>query len=146
MRSFEFRLRQALAWRRTQLTIEENKLQQLTAGLEEIRLAAVRVELAKGRAEQAVREAGIVDAGDFWALSAYRGRLLAELEALARRQRELQQQIAAQRQRLVEAERQCRLLEKLEARRRAEWQAEMDREVESLAAESFLARWNRGGG
>jgi hypothetical protein len=35
------------------------------------------------------------------------------------------------------------LLEKLEQRRRAEWQREADRELESLAAESFLARWNR---
>ena len=146
MRAFQFRLRQVLAWRRTQLSIEENKLQQLAAGLEEMALAAVRIEFAKGRAEQAVREAGIVDAADFWALSAYRRRLLGELEKLAERRRARQQEIAAQQQRVVEAQRQCRLLEKLEERRRAEWQAEMNRQVESLAAESFLARWTRTGG
>jgi hypothetical protein len=43
----------------------------------------------------------------------------------------------------MEAQRQCRLLEKLEQRRRAEWSRAADREMENLAAESFLALWNR---
>ena len=58
MQAFEFSLRRALDWRKTQLELEENKLRQLAAALEELALAAVRLDLAKGRAEQTVREDG----------------------------------------------------------------------------------------
>jgi hypothetical protein len=143
MRAFEFPLRQALAWRRTQLETEENKLRQLAAKVEELALAAVRLDLVKGRAEQTVREATAVDAAELWAWAAYRQRLLAESKALAGRKRECEQQVTAQRERTREAQRQCRLLEKLEERRRAAWRVEADREMENLAAESFLSLWNR---
>jgi hypothetical protein len=143
MRAFEFPLRQALQWRRTQLELEENKLRQLAGGLEEMALAAIRLDLARGRAEVAVRQAAVVEAGDLWALASYRQRLIAEAQALALRRTACERQLAAQRQKVLEAQRQCRLLEKLEQRRRAEWRREADREMESLAAESFLARWNR---
>ena len=143
MRTFEFPLRQALAWRRTQLETEENKLRQLAAKVEELTLAAVKVDQVKGRAEQTVRGAVAVEAADLWAWAAYRQRLHAELKALAGRKRECEQQVAAQRERTREAQRQCRLLEKLEERRRAAWRIEADREVENLAAESFLALWSR---
>jgi hypothetical protein len=143
MRAFEFPLRQALQWRKTQLELEESKLRQLAATLEEMALAAVRLDLVKGRAEGVVRQAPVVDASDLWALAAYRQRLIAELQALAQRRTACEQQVAAQRQKVLEAQRQCRLLEKLEQRRHAEWQRAADSELESLAAESYLARWNR---
>jgi len=143
MRTFQFPLRQALKWRRTQLEVEEQKLQQLAASLAQMELAAARLDLAKGRAEVEVRQSAVVEAGDLWALAAYRQRLLAELQALALRRAECRQQTAAQREKMREAQRQCRLLEKLEQARRAEWQREADKETETLAAESFLARWNR---
>jgi len=143
MRAFEFPLRQALAWRRTQLETEQNKLRQLAAQVEELAQAALRLEQSKGRAEATVREATAVEAADLWAWGAYRKRLLAESRALAGRQRECEQRVVAQRERTQEADRQCRLLEKLEERRRAAWRIEADRELESLAGESFLALWNR---
>ena len=143
MRAFEFPLRRVLEWRRTQFELEENKLRQLAATLEELRLAAVRLDLVKGRAEVAVRQSAVVEACDLWALAAYRQRLIAELKALALRRTACQREVDAQRQRVMEAQRQCRLLEKLEQRRRAEWSRAADREMENLAAESFLALWNR---
>jgi hypothetical protein len=143
VRAFVFPLRRALEWRRTQLELEENKLQRLTAALEELELAQVRLDLIKTRTEQAVREAGTVEARDLWALAAYRQRLMTELRALAQRKRDGEQQVTAQRGQVLEVQRQCRLLEKLEERRRAEWHADADREMEALAAESFLALWNR---
>ena len=143
MRAFEFPLRRVLEWRRTQLELAENKLRRMAADLEELALAAVKLNLVKGRAEQAVRDSPAVDAGDLWALAAYRARLIAEQQALARRRRECEQQVVLQRQRVLEAQRQCRLLEKLAQSRRAEWRIAMDREMEGLAAESFLALWNR---
>jgi hypothetical protein len=143
MKAFAFPLRQALKWRKTQLELEENKLRQLAASLEEIALAAVRLNLVKDRAEAAVHQSAVVEAGDLWALAAYRQRLIAEMQALAQRRTDCEKQVAAQRLKVLDAQRQCRLLEKLEHRRLAEWQREADREMENLAAESFLARWNR---
>jgi hypothetical protein len=143
MRAFKFPLRQALKWRMTQLELEENKLRQLAGSLEEVALAEVKLDLVKGRAEGTVRQAAAVEAVDLWALAAYRERLIAELRALALRRIECERLLAVQRQKVLEAQRQCRLLEKLEQRRHAEWQREADRELESLAAESFLSLWNR---
>jgi flagellar export protein FliJ len=143
MRAFEFPLRRVLEWRKTQFELEENKLRHIAASLEELRLAAVKLDLVKSRAEVAVRQSAVVEAADLWALAAYRQRLLAELKALALRRTVCQQELDAQRQRVVEAQRQCRLLEKLEQRRQAEWSKAADREMENLAAESFLALWNR---
>ena len=143
MRAFEFPLRRALDWRRTQLDLDRVKLNQLSARSEEMRLAAVRLDLVKGRTEAAIRQAAVVEAADLWALSAYRQRLIAELRALEQRQAACERELAAQREKLLETQRQCRLLERLEQRRQAEWRSEADRELETLAAESFLARWNR---
>jgi hypothetical protein len=143
MRAFEFPLRRALEWRRTQLELEQSKMRQLAGQLEEMALAAVKLDMVKARAEGAVRQSAVVEAGDLWALAAYRQRMMAELQALALRRAACEKELAAQRQKALAAQRQCRLLEKLEERRHAEWRKMADREVESLAAESFLARWKR---
>jgi flagellar export protein FliJ len=143
MRAFAFPLCRVLAWRRTELDLEESRLRQVAAGIRELDLTRTRLDLARDRAEQSVRQAPAADAADLWALAAYRDRLLAELRELAGRKKTAEQELAAQRQKVMEAQRQCRLLEKLEQRRWAEWRAQDDRETESLATESFLAVWNR---
>src|SRR5580693_6348164 len=114
MLAFEFPLRQALKWRKTQLELEENQLRQLAGRLEEVALAQVKLDLVKARAEGTVRQAAMVEAGDLWALAAYRDRLIAELRGLALRRAECESKLAAQRQKVLEAQRQCCLLEKLE--------------------------------
>jgi flagellar biosynthesis chaperone FliJ len=143
MRAFQFPLRRALEWRRTQLEIEENQLRRLAANREELAVAAVKLELVKTRAEQSVREAGALEAADLWALAAYRQRLISELCGLEGKKREVDARMDAQRLRVVEAQRRCRLLEKLEDRRRMEWRIAAERDTESVAAESFLAVWSR---
>ena len=81
MKGFTFPLRQTLEWRKAQLELEENKLRQLVASLEEMALAAVRLEMVMSRAEGAVRQSAVVEAGDLWALAAYRQRLLPVLSS-----------------------------------------------------------------
>jgi len=143
MRGFHFPLGRVLAWRRTELELEQSKLRRILAGIEECDLSARRLELARARAEQAVRQAPATEACDLWALASYRARLTADLQALAARKRAAEQQMAAQREKVLAADRRCRLLEKLEQRRRREWSLAENREVESLAADSFLAGWSR---
>ncbi len=146
MRAYQFRLQRALEWRRTQLDMEENRLRQAAAVLEAMALEAVKIELVKSRAEVSVRQSPAVDAGDLWALGAYRQRLLAELQALAQRRQDAEKKLADQRRKVLEAQRRVRLLENLDQRRRAEWSRQQDREIEALASESFLAWWNRQSG
>ena len=57
------------------------------------------------------------------------------------RRSECDRKIEQQRERLLQARRDFRLLEKLRQVRRAEWEAAVDRDFEALAAESYLARW-----
>jgi len=43
---------------------------------------------------------------------------------------------------MMDARRRFRLLEKLKERRLAEWQKVQERELDQIASESFLAKWN----
>jgi hypothetical protein len=51
--------------------------------------------------------------------------------------------LAAQEAAMLEARRRCRLLERLKERRGGEWRMAENREVDELASESYIARWNR---
>src|SRR5579862_1690402 len=103
MQAFRFPLGRVLAWRRTELDLEESQLQRIAAGIEELAVAARRLDLARERAEQAVCHAPASAAADLWALAAYRERLLADGRALAERRRLAEQQLAAQQQRVMAA-------------------------------------------
>jgi hypothetical protein len=54
-----------------------------------------------------------------------------------------QKELAARQAALMEARRQCRLLERLKDRRWAEWQSAAAKELDELAADSYLAQWAR---
>jgi hypothetical protein len=62
---------------------------------------------------------------------------------IARLRLEAAQKLAEQQKLMLEARRRCRLLERLKERRFTAWTATRDREVEEIAAESYLARWGR---
>lgn len=53
---------------------------------------------------------------------------------------EVEKQIEAERNKTREVERKVKLLEKLETKRRAEWESEANKELESLSADSYLSR------
>jgi len=54
---------------------------------------------------------------------------------------EYARKFAEQRKVMLEAQRRIKLLERWEERRHAEWKAAHDRELDEIAAESFLANW-----
>jgi hypothetical protein len=56
---------------------------------------------------------------------------------------ECQNELAARQAVMLEARRRCRLLERLKERRWAEWQSAAGRELDELAADSYLAQWAR---
>ena len=143
MNSFRFPLQKALDWRRTQLELEEIQFRQALAALAELDRARAELEAAGIRAEVAVRNWNPVAGGDLTALGSFRLRVRMEEKNLAARRGEYERKLAVRQAAMLEARRRCRLLERLRERRLSEWQAAADRELEELAAETFLSQWNR---
>jgi len=131
-----------LNWQRTQCELEETRTKQLAAGLQQLQAEQTALDESRQTANRTVLDAQSPLPGDLSALAGYRRVLDLKQRQLAEAVRQCEQRLAAQRKRWTEARRRCRLLEKLKERRRAEYDYEMNRELESLASETFLARWN----
>jgi len=136
---FRFRLETVLGWRRLTLEMEENRLEQLFA--ERAMLDRQAAELAS-RAMDAGRflSRAVLRAEELAAIEPHRRRLAREAERLETLRADCESRIAQQRARVLEAERNLRLIERLKERRRAEWVYLQDREMEAFASEMFLAR------
>jgi hypothetical protein len=143
MKTFQFPLEKALDWRRVQLELEEARYKQQVASLAGLDRRRAEVEASGIRAEIQVREWSPIAAGDLSALGNFRLHVKAEESKIARSRSEAAQKLAEQQKCMLEARRRCRLLERLKERRLAEWTAGRDRELDEIAAESYLARWSR---
>jgi hypothetical protein len=139
MKKFEFRLQSAFRWRDMQLQLERAKLQKLLG--EEQRLKNDLQSLAEQRhaAVSEIQSAKQLQRVDLRAVSTY-------LIGADARSHMLRQQIAKaagpiqqQRQSVLKAERNVRLLEKLRESRYLEWKREFDEEIELTAEESWLS-------
>jgi flagellar biosynthesis chaperone FliJ len=142
MKPFRFRLEKVLAWRHTELELEQYRTKRLAVELEETERARAQLAVDRTAAEQAVLRAASIDGAALAAHDAYLARLERQERELERRRLEQERRLNEQHQRLMEARRRLRLLERLKTRRQEEWLAEWNRELENFAAESHLARWN----
>jgi chromosome segregation ATPase len=102
----------------------------------EIRSLATQLEQARAHVRHAPSAAG----EDYIALAYFENHVQRRAAMLETRRQQLERQIADQRAHLLETERKLKLLERLEARRRSEWTAERDKELETISAEAHLAR------
>jgi hypothetical protein len=144
MSGFRFSLEKALDLRRLQLELEESKFQQQAAALLELDRMRDYMRASRANAEAQVR-AGVWAQGlDLAALGAFRLHVQAKEKDLALRRVEGEKKLEERRNAMLEARRRCRLLERLKERRKGEWDTAFNRELEAVAAESFLAQWNRG--
>jgi flagellar FliJ protein len=144
MRRFQFRLQSVLDWRIVQRDLEEAKLQGLFAEIHRIDAAIEALGREEAEAERAVAFSPSVEAQQLTALEEHKRYAAAETVRLRRQRLDCEKRIAVQREKLVKAERDLRLLERLKERRLAEWTFEFNREQEALASELFLGRWHRG--
>jgi len=139
MKKFEFRLGAALRWRNTQLQLERAKLQKLLSEEQQWKrgLQSLLDERTRSLSDLATWER--LQWSDLRAASAYS--MGADLRAHALREKivRLAGPIQQQRERLLQAERNVRLLEKIRDNRYAEWKLELDKEIELTAEESWLA-------
>lgn len=144
MKRFHFPLHSVWRWRQEQARLEEALLERLRdeAATRHRALAALKARVA-AEAWGVLHPNG-TDALSLHLLDAYRTHSR-KLEA--RQSREIEQcdqRIAAQRDKVIEARRQARLLEKLYETRLAEWRRSAQKEEEDLAAEFYLAGKGRG--
>ncbi len=137
MKKFEFRLASVLRLRETQLAVEKNKLQQLFAERAKLQKTLAAIAEERERAEAWIQAASDATSGDLRVLSAFllgsKSRETTLLQAL----QGCDSDIAQQRQRALQAERNQKLLLNLKDKQKSEWQAEFDKELESVAQEAW---------
>jgi flagellar biosynthesis chaperone FliJ len=143
MAQFHFALDKILRWRATELAAEEAKLQRLIQ--ERARIEAMLSRVATERSGLAGSVAILPDlrGADFRAMAAYGLRLRQHVEKIQEARTRVENGLAAQQKKYALAKLRLRLLEQLKERRLQRWKYEEARQVETLAAESYLSGWNR---
>ncbi len=143
MKRFQFPLDRVRRWRSEQASVEELKLGQLRDRLVALGEAKQRVALARTQSEQEVLGQPFIQADELRSLEDYRLHTRFQIRDIENQQRQCEQQIVAQRQRVIEARQKAELLERLKQKARDEWLAANNREEEALATELFLAKRQR---
>ena len=138
MTKFSFRLDGALRIRRLRVEAERAKLQTMLAQRTRWEKSRLALLAEREQAAEFVRQSPVTGAVDLRALSSF----TLGLEAHARSIREaiagIDQKIAGQRARLGQEETAQRQLEKLREKSLAEWNLQLEREIEGLAQELWL--------
>lgn len=143
MKKFSFPLQSLLDWRVAQADIEKAKLRGifLERRTIEANREAVRTAGVTARGELYGRTS--ITGGELAALASYQASLVREGRILEKRSRDCDARAEAQRQCLLGAERARRLIERFKERRLEDWTYEMNRELESNAADCYLAKFKR---
>jgi flagellar export protein FliJ len=140
MKRFGFPLQRVLEWRSEQAEAEEVKLRRLLAEKEALESEQRFILAEQSESGRALIAAGAVDALELRALDLYRAHLKRRALEMEGKVAAATQKVEAQRARLVDARRNHKLLEKLKERAQAQWHYDMQRELEDLAGEAYLAQ------
>ena len=143
MKRFDFPLAKVLSFRRRQLELEEAKLEALDSERRTLESESSRLEDEAVRTRSALVVTGSAESQDLVAADLYLRHLSAEKKRHAAKVADWQARANKQQQSVVEARRRVRLIEKLEERQLREWKTAVDREMENLSSELYLARWKR---
>lgn len=143
MTKFHFSLDKVLRWRALELAAEEAKLERLLR--EQLRLQTLRADLSaeKSKLDQSLDTLPDLRGTDLRAVSAYSLHLKQQAHNLVALVTKCERDLLEQKKNYRAAKQRYRLLEELKARKFEEWRQEQAREMESLAAEAYLAIWNR---
>jgi flagellar export protein FliJ len=143
MKRFHFSADSLLQWRTQAAEREDARLQALFAEAQRLKDSIAQLVRARTEAASALYASASLTGGDLANLEAFRRQTIAREHALATQQADCASRIEAQRKLCVEAHRQQQLLERLKERRLTEWQYEANKELEEIASESFLSKFNR---
>ena len=121
MATFRFRLEKVLDWRKTRRDVEESKLRQLNKVLANTTAALQQLKVVRLKAELEARGLEHLQGRDLAALGTYRLRMEKREQELANDCETCRQKVQEQLNLWIEEKRRCQLLEKLKARRKAEF-------------------------
>jgi len=142
MKRFRFPLESVQNLRRRQLEAEEAKLGPLYQELESIEAAdkQVKQELALEQSRLASPEM-VLRPFDLTVLDQFREFAQRRAVSLHWQKLNCQQRIETQMKAIRDAKQKYELLEKLRERELAEWNADLNKELDALAEEVFIAKW-----
>lgn len=143
MGPFRFRLARVLDWRQEQCQVEQNRLAALYAASSRTKMELQQLLETQLATERMLVSASAIPAGELQALSEYRRSGKIKEQRLRENLQRCERDIAAQIEVLKTARLRVHLLEKLQARRLAEHTYAMNRELEELAADTYLAKFAR---
>jgi flagellar export protein FliJ len=143
MAQFRFALDKILRWRSIEVANEEAKLQRLIQERNRIDAMLNRITGERSGLTRSISGLESLQGADFRAMAAYSLRLRQTVEKLKEGRSRIEHGLAAQQKKYADAKRRVRLMEQLKERRIERWKYEEDRQLEIMAAESFLAGWNR---
>ncbi len=137
MKRFNFSLERVLTYRRSQADIEKAKLVAL-----EFEMSRIREELSALH-EAFLDEVRRVQPNPTERAELGRFRMIVETQTIRIQQRinEKQSQIDSQKQVYVKANQAAEVLTKVKDKQRKTWDQELQKELDSLAMDSFLSRW-----
>src|SRR5438270_12532989 len=138
MKKFEFRLDSALRWRDTQLQVERGKLSALLAEEAKLKDSLETLGTERRSALQCLAKEQLFSL-DLRSLSSYLVGAETRATILQYQIRKGKQLVVEQQERVVQAERNVKLLVKLRQKRQLDWKAGLEREIEANAEEAWLA-------
>ncbi|HLG96589.1 MAG TPA: hypothetical protein VKX49_09805 [Bryobacteraceae bacterium] len=143
MAQFQFSLDKVLRWRTLELARQEAVLQRVLQ--EHRRLEAAARTVAAERSQLTSSLGGLPDlsGSDLRATAAYSLRLWHKADKIGQLLARSARDLMVQQKKYSEAKLRLRLLEELKARQLKRWEYDQARQLETLAAESHLAVWNR---
>jgi flagellar export protein FliJ len=143
MKKYSFPLSRVMAWRQTQVQLEQAKLERLHAELHglENRIATLRNDVQASH--RAVVLSRAATGAELAALDAFRRSAAAQCGHLETAVVGCRQRIAAQMNAITQRRREARLLERLQERKFTAWTADYAKEIDQQADELFLAALGR---
>jgi len=143
MKIFRFPLQRVLEWRALQLRVEEEKLAGLQQRLTSLLQMREKLAAERNRSQSNLFASGAAAGSDLQTWALYQARLVKQQELLKTQLLQCEKLTLEQRQRLLKARTDHRILERLKERRWRQWVYLNDRELEDSAAEAYLSKWSR---
>ena len=133
-----------LDFRRLRVDVERASLDRLHADRQQLLAREHTLNALRADEESAVRQPGTqLTVTRLDALDHLQHYVTAARQRFAVEHSKLEQRIAQQQTAVMEAERKVGLLEKLEARQQADWKVLFNKELDELAADSYISRFHR---
>lgn len=142
MKRFRYPLESLMRLKKARLDSELAKIEQFAGAIAQIEQRRLALHKESQSASLAVSSSASVAGWQLGALSRFHRYALDEDRRLVEARLKSQERLEAQRQVVVEAHKQVRILEVLKEKRLAGWRAEADKEQEQLVSEIVITQWN----